>query len=123
MSRVAPIVSKLCQPTCPHFKCSSRALIPRGPREPRYDKYDKRRGREEAKLLPLCNMDREPCQGARCKFAFCEVKALLVNGRCGLEDRLLPKPKFSIEEEVAKLERDVKSLEGKLRRRGILEEL
>lgn len=126
MSRVAPAAVKLCEPSCPHFKCSNRALILRWPRERGRDRPGERgwaRGPQLGSQAPVCSMDREPCQGARCKFAFCEVKALLTNGRCSLEDRLSPKPRFSIEEEVARLERDVEVLRGKLRRRGILEEL
>ncbi|MEM4699561.1 MAG: hypothetical protein QXT74_01260 [Candidatus Nezhaarchaeales archaeon] len=126
MSRVAPAVVKTCEPSCPHFRCSNRALILRWPREGGRDRPGGRgwaRGQQPSSQAPVCNMDREPCQGARCKFAFCEVKALLTDGRCSLEDRLSPKPKFSIEEEVARLERDVRALKEKLRRKGILEEL
>lgn len=124
MSKAAA-VSKACEPTCPHFRCSNRSLILRG-REARFDRRGGGRWAGPAQpspSAPICSIDREPCQGARCRFAFCEVKALLVDGRCSLEDRLSPKPRFSIEEEVAKLERDVEALRGKLRRRGILEEL
>jgi len=68
-------------------------------------------------------MDYEPCQGPRCKYAFCERRALLPNGSCGLEERLAPKASFSIEEEAAKMERSLQTLKGKLKRKGLLEEL
>jgi hypothetical protein len=40
-----------------------------------------------------------------------------------LEERMAPKPRLSIEEEAARMERSMKALEEKLRRRKLLEEL
>ena len=120
-----------CQPTCPFFRCSNRSLVFKGPRPHRSDK----RGREArwakptppgsyaTPPIPLCSMDYEPCQGPKCKYAFCEKRALLPDGTCGLEERMAPKTSFSIEEEAAKMERSMQTLKGKLRRKGIFEEL
>ncbi|MBC7127122.1 MAG: hypothetical protein ABC585_01685 [Candidatus Methanosuratincola petrocarbonis] len=44
------------------------------------------------------------CVVARCNYAFCEKRALLPNGTCGLQERELARPARSIEEEARREE-------------------
>ncbi|RLF09540.1 MAG: hypothetical protein DRJ97_05755 [Thermoprotei archaeon] len=117
-------MGKPCEPTCPFFRCSNRAMIFKGGR---FGKPGLQKGRASgSKMDPpivLCSMLNDPCQGAKCRYAFCEKRALLPDGTCGLEDRLAPKRVVDIEAEAAKMERSLMQLKGRLKRRGLLEEI
>jgi len=122
-------LSRLCQPTCPFFRCGNHSMVFRGPRPPRREEREEQlwaktpsSGQAQAPA-PLCSIDYSPCQGAKCSYALCERRALLPSGVCSLEERMASKPRFSIEEEAAKMERSMKALEEKLRRKRLLEEL
>ncbi len=125
-------MGKPCRPTCPFFRCGNKALIYKGTRPVRLGRFERDRrsmkpstpvGSFAEPPLVLCSLDNEPCQGPKCKYAFCEKRALLPDGSCGLEERLAPKPTVSIEEEAAKMERAFQQIRGRLKRRGLLEEL
>lgn len=99
-------MTKKCTPTCPYFKCAKRALIKRG------RKY----GRNSRSIIALCAWANDLCQGAKCTFAYCQKRALLPDGTCGLEQRKRREKIRSIEEEAEKEELKVK-LKGKALRK------
>jgi len=86
-----------CEATCPYFRCGQRALfIKRG------------------SIQAFCNWVGDICVAAKCKYAICEKKALLIDGSCGLENREVQKKVRSIEEEAKLEEEALKSAQMKL---------
>lgn len=114
-----------CDPTCPFFRCSNKALIKGG----RFGKPGPQRGRGGPRAdpphagFPMCGMLNDPCQGAKCRYAYCEKRALLPDGTCGLEDRLAPKRVVDIEAEAAKMEKSLMQIRDRLKRKGLHEEI
>lgn len=68
--RPRPIGNK-CNPLCPYFRCSQRAL------RVRTEFY---RGRPLK--VPTCNWIGDKCIGAQCRYASCVKQAMLPDGRC-----------------------------------------
>lgn len=65
-----------CNPLCPFFKCGKKALrISR-------DHY---RGRTFK--TAMCAWIGDKCIGATCRFAYCEKRAILPDGRCAFAVR------------------------------------
>ncbi|MCX8170143.1 MAG: hypothetical protein N3D72_03530 [Candidatus Methanomethyliaceae archaeon] len=88
---------RLCEATCPYFRCGQRALFIK-------------KGNPQA----FCNWVGDICVAAKCKYALCEKRALLVDGSCGLEDREVQRKLRSIEEEAELEEAALKSAQMKL---------
>lgn len=105
-----------CEATCPHFRCGQRALQIRS----RYtQQYGGQRGnpwdrRVQSDTPPYCNWVGDYCVAAKCNYAFCERRALLPDGSCGLEDREFQRQPRSIEEEARREEMALKTAQMKL---------
>ncbi len=65
--------SRKCYPLCRHFRCSKNALVV-------VTKYFRGRPRKEA----VCRWVGDNCSGPECQYAYCEKRALLPDGTCGL---------------------------------------
>jgi hypothetical protein len=62
----------------------------------------------------FCNWVGDSCVVSGCNFAFCERRALLPDGSCGLDEREASKQVKSIEEDSRKEELLVRSARDKL---------
>lgn len=108
---------KLCIPTCGLFRCSKGALV---------IKTEYYRGKPVR--VAYCRWIGDKCIGWKCQFAYCERRALLPNGKCGLAIRMAEgkvKGKDMLEE-IRELEIESKKFKGvlrsKIKKRGELEE-
>jgi hypothetical protein len=94
-----------CKATCQFFRCGQRALYIKSsapqPRGFRSNPWEQRGNRDGT---PFCNWVGDVCVVARCNYAFCEKRALLPNGTCGLQERESARPARSIEEEARREE-------------------
>ncbi|ADL18443.1 hypothetical protein ASAC_0035 [Acidilobus saccharovorans 345-15] len=84
-----------CNPLCPFFRCGQRAL------RVSVEHY---RGRPVK--VAMCSLVGDRCVGTQCRYAYCEKKAMLPDGRCS----------FAIESRA----RQVKSFEEELKEEGEL---
>lgn len=88
-----------CNPLCPFFRCQKRAL---------------RIVTEQYKGRPIkvamCAWIGDKCIGASCRFAFCEKRAMLPDGRCALAVKAKRGKEF--EEELMEMEREFGFDEG-----------
>lgn len=91
--RPRPIGDK-CNPLCPFFRCSRHAL---------------RIVREQYKgrmiSVAYCDLVGDKCIGAQCRFAMCEKRAMLPDGRCAFAVKAKG-PSKDFEEELRELERE-----------------
>jgi hypothetical protein len=62
----------------------------------------------------FCNWVGDVCVSAKCNYAFCEKRALLPDGSCGLEDRETPAKARSIEEEARREEAILRTAQERL---------
>lgn len=83
-----------CKPTCPNFRCAKKALMKTT------SKY--KRDYKGMDVQAICSWVNDYCSGHKCTFAFCEIRALLPDGRCELELRKKPIKIRDIEEEARK---------------------
>lgn len=106
---------KRCVATCSYFKCGQRALFVRlkNQQQGSYQgsPYEQRSVREGT---AFCNWVGDSCVVSGCNYAFCERRALLPDGSCGLDEREAPKQVKSIEDEAKKEEVLVRSARDKL---------
>ncbi|MEB3844285.1 MAG: hypothetical protein LRS48_01220 [Desulfurococcales archaeon] len=65
-----PIGDK-CNPLCPFFRCSRNAL-----------RITTEQFKGRIIRVPFCSWIGDKCIGAQCRFAYCEKKAMLPDGRC-----------------------------------------
>ncbi len=84
-------INGMCNPLCPFFKCSQRALV-----------YSKKFYRGKPQTVAMCRMVGDECIGYKCQYAYCEKRALLPDGRCAAyekeQQRAAPKAKDMFEE-------------------------
>ncbi len=99
------MVSK-CTPICPFraFVCTKRALSIR------------KRGID---LVAFCSWTGDECTGYKCQFALCTRHALLPDGTCRLTIKTRQVRRPSIEEEALKIEHELSTLKGKLKKLGV----
>jgi len=92
--RPRPLGDK-CNPLCPFFRCSKRAL---------------RIGTEQYKgrslRVAMCAWIGDKCIGPSCRFAYCEKRAMLPDGRCALAVKASKQKDF--EEELMEVEKESK---------------
>lgn len=88
-----------CNPLCPFFKCQKRAL------RTTVEQYKGRPIR-----VPMCAWIGDKCIGASCRFAYCEKRAMLPDGRCALAVKSKRGKEF--EEELMEMEREFGFDEG-----------
>jgi len=105
-----------CEATCPHFRCGQRALYirSRNPQNPggyRNNPWEQRTAQEES---AFCNWVGDVCVVSKCNYAFCERRALLPDGSCGLEERESPVKARSIEEEARREEAILRAAQERL---------
>ncbi len=60
-----------CNPLCPFFRCAKKAL-----------RINREFYRGRPIRMAMCNWIGDKCVGAECRFAFCEKRAMLPDGRC-----------------------------------------
>ncbi len=90
--RPRPLGDK-CNPLCPFFRCSKNAL------RITTEQYKGRIIR-----VPFCSWIGDKCIGASCRFAYCEKRAMLPDGRCAFAVRQQKTKDF--EEELREMERE-----------------
>lgn len=114
-----------CIATCSLFRCGQRALFIKAtnPQQGgfqggnRGNSWEQRTFREGS---PYCNWVGDLCVVSGCNYAFCERRALLPDGSCGLDVREGPRQIKSIEEEAVREEIIVKTANEKLlKKKGI----
>ena len=122
-----------CVATCSYFRCGQRALFIKNQSPPPQQQQQQQRGfqggnRENSweqqrtfrEGSPYCNWVGDLCVVAGCNYAFCERRALLPDGSCGLEEREGSRQIKTIEDEAIKEEIVVKSANEKLiKKKGI----
>jgi hypothetical protein len=105
-----------CEATCLHFRCGQRALNVRSknPQNPvgyRSNPWEQRTVQEGS---AFCNWVGDVCVSAKCNYAFCEKRALLTDGSCGLVDRETSATARSIEEEARREEAILRAAQERL---------
>jgi len=94
-------LTKKCEPTCIFFRCAQKALIIKGKKFQRYKKRNPNTPQKRG-MIALCSWAGDLCQGYECTYGYCERRALLPDGTCGLELRKERIKVKSIEEEAKK---------------------
>ena len=64
-------IGKKCNPLCPFFRCSQRALL-----------VQQRVFKGKPQRVAFCRWVGDYCNGAQCQFAYCDRRALLPDGSC-----------------------------------------
>ncbi len=64
-------LGKKCNPLCPFFRCSQRALL-----------IQQRIFKGKPQRVAFCRWVGDLCSGSQCQFAYCERRALLPDGSC-----------------------------------------
>ncbi len=88
-----PIGDK-CNPLCPFFRCAKNAL------RITIEQYKGKNIR-----VPFCSWIGDKCIGAQCRFAYCEKKAMLPDGRCAFAAKRSA-PTKDFEEELDEIEEE-----------------
>ncbi|MEB3780467.1 MAG: hypothetical protein GSR85_09625 [Desulfurococcales archaeon] len=86
-----PIGDK-CNPLCPFFRCGKKAL-----------RITREHYRGRNLKVAMCNWIGDKCIGATCRFAYCEKRAILPDGRCAFAVK--GKSQMDFEEELRREER------------------
>jgi len=92
--RPRPIGDK-CNPLCPFFRCQKRAL-----------RISREQFRGRTMPVALCAWIGDKCIGPSCRYAYCEKRAMLPDGRCAFAVRARKQRDF--EEEIRELEEEEK---------------
>ena len=94
-----PIGDK-CNPLCPFFRCAKNAL------RITVEQYKGKNIR-----VPFCSWIGDKCIGAQCRFAYCEKKAMLPDGRCAFAVKRVSSKDF--EEDLREIEEEEKKYKFK----------
>lgn len=90
------------------FSCSKNALVVR--RE-----YSKGR---EVKVI-FCRWVGDYCMGWKCQYSYCQKRAQLPDGKCGLAiQHVAARDRSDMFEELKELEEESRTIRGKFSRRG-----
>ncbi len=92
--RPRPLGDK-CNPLCPFFRCSKRAL-----------RITTETFRGRPMKVAMCAWIGDKCIGPSCRFAYCEKRAMLPDGRCAFAVRARSQKEF--EEELREIEEEAK---------------
>jgi hypothetical protein len=92
--RPRPIGDK-CNPLCPFFRCSKNAL-----------RITTAQYKGRIIKVAFCSWIGDKCIGAQCRFAYCEKRAMLPDGRCAFAVRRQQMKDF--EDELRELEEEEK---------------
>jgi hypothetical protein len=114
---------KLCGATCSHFRCGQRALYvkkapqqqggPQGGYQGGY-RSNSWQQRPAGEGTAYCNWVGDVCVVAGCNYAFCERRALLPDGSCGLDEKEGIRQVKTIEDEAKREELLVSTANEKL---------
>ena len=97
----------MCIPRCAMFRCSKNALVM---------KQEYSRGRKIR--LAYCRWVGDKCVGWSCQYSFCQRRALLPDGKCGLAlQTIASRSKSDMLEELKEMEMESKSLKDKFGRK------
>jgi hypothetical protein len=88
-----------------------RSTNPQNPGGYRSNPWEQRTAQEGS---AFCNWVGDVCVVSKCNYAFCEKRALLPDGSCGLEERESPRQARSIEEEARREEAMLRSAQERL---------
>ncbi len=86
--RPKPLGDK-CNPLCPFFRCAQNAL-----------RITTAHYRGRPVKVAICSLVGDRCVGPQCRFAYCEKRAMLPDGRCAFAVEGRSKPMKSFEEEL-----------------------
>jgi len=89
-----PIGDK-CNPLCPFFRCSKRAL-----------RFTTEQFRGRPIKVAMCAWIGDRCIGPSCRYAYCEKRAMMPDGRCAFAVKARRVKEF--EEELRELEEEAK---------------
>ena len=78
-----------CNPLCPFFRCAQKAL-----------RITTEHYRGRPVKVAMCSLVGDRCVGAQCRFAYCEKRAMLPDGRCAFAVEAKAKAMKSFEEEL-----------------------
>ncbi len=93
--RPRPLGDK-CNPLCPFFRCSQRAL-----------RITTETFRGRPIKVAMCAWIGDKCIGASCRMAYCEKRAMLPDGRCAFAVRAKTVQR-DFEEDIMELEKEAK---------------
>jgi hypothetical protein len=79
-----------CNPLCPFFRCSQKAL-----------RITTEHYRGRPVKVAICSLVGDRCVGSQCRFAYCEKKAMLPDGRCAFAVESKAKRMKPFEEELS----------------------
>ena len=82
-----------CNPLCPFFRCQKRAL-----------RFTVEQYKGRPIKVAMCAWIGDKCIGPSCRFAYCEKRAMLPDGRCALAVKARKTKEF--EEELMELDKD-----------------
>ncbi|MCD6324411.1 MAG: hypothetical protein J7L55_04820 [Desulfurococcales archaeon] len=94
-----PIGDK-CNPLCPYFRCSKKALV-----------FVNRVVKGHVQKVAMCRWIGDECLGPKCQYAYCELGALLPDGRCAYAVKF----KKSGDEFFKELEEEGKEFDSKVK--------
>ncbi len=94
-----PIGDK-CNPLCPYFRCSKRALV-----------YVNKVVKGHVQKVAMCRWIGDECLGPKCQYAYCELGALLPDGRCAYAVKF----KKSGDEFFQELEKENKEFDSRVK--------
>lgn len=87
-----PIGDK-CNPLCPFFRCQKRAL-----------RFTVEQYKGRPIKIAMCAWIGDKCIGSSCRFAYCEKRAMLPDGRCALAVKARRVKDF--DEELMEMDKD-----------------
>ncbi len=89
-----------CNPLCPYFRCSKKALV-----------YVNKVVKGHVQKVAMCRWIGDECLGPKCQYAYCELGALLPDGRCAYAVKF----KKSGDEFFKELEKEDKEFDTKVK--------
>ncbi|MGC9071926.1 MAG: hypothetical protein ACP5HK_04445 [Acidilobus sp.] len=78
-----------CSPLCPFFRCAQKAL-----------RFTTEYYRGRPVKVAMCALVGDRCVGTQCRFAYCEKRAMLPDGRCAFAVEAKARAMKSFEEEL-----------------------
>ncbi len=84
-----------CSPLCPYFRCQKNAL-----------RIEVQQYKGRPIKVPMCAWIGDKCIGAQCRFAYCELRAMLPDGRCRFAVMAKAKKEKSFEDELMEMDKE-----------------
>ena len=84
-----------CSPLCPFFRCQKNAL-----------RVEIQQYKGRPIKVPMCAWIGDKCIGAQCRYAYCELRAMLPDGRCRFAVKAKTKQQKSFEDELMEMDKE-----------------